>query len=103
MRGLLVRRIPVRLLDLSLTGFLLESASQITVGSTGELRVDLGGARCSDHVRVARVVDRQGATLPYQLGGEFSWGDRPAQDSVRLAVRTIESDAPDGVSAGEGV
>ena len=56
MRGLLVRQIPVRLVNLSLSGFLLESENQIDVGSTGELRVDLGGAQYSDQVRVARTL-----------------------------------------------
>ncbi len=58
MRGLLVRQIPVRLVNLSLSGFLLESENQIDVGSTGELRVDLGGAQYSDQVRVARTLAR---------------------------------------------
>jgi hypothetical protein len=92
MRGLLVRQIPVRLVNLSLSGFLLESDSELDIGSTGELQVDLGGAKYSDQVRVARTVARPGATHPYHLGGEFSWGKRPTQDSMRLAVRAIETD-----------
>ena len=90
MRGLLVKQVPVRLVNLSLSGFLLESESDIDVGSTGELRVDLGSAVYNDEVRVARAVTRAGTSLPYHLAGEFSWATRPAQDSVRLAVRSIE-------------
>ena len=92
MRGLLVRQIPVRLVNLSLSGFLLESDSELDVGSTGELQVDLGGARYNDQVRVARTVARPGSTRPYHLGGEFSWGKRPTQYSMRLAVRALETD-----------
>ena len=58
MRGLLVKRVPVRLVNLSLSGFLLESESDIDVGSTGELRVAFGSAMCNDEVRVARAVTR---------------------------------------------
>lgn len=92
MRGLLVKQIPVRLVNLSLSGFLLESESDIDVGSTGELRVDLGSAVYNDEVRVARTVTRAGTSLPYTLAGEFSWANRPGQDSVRLAVRLIEEE-----------
>ena len=88
MRGLLVRQIPVRLVNVSLSGFLLESSSQIGVGTTGELRVDMSGNRCRDQVRVARTVGRAGSAKFY-LGGEFSWGDRPENGSVRRAVRVL--------------
>ena len=50
MRGLLVRQIPVRLLDLSLAGWCLESNREIAPGTTGDLRIDLGGAVYSDIV-----------------------------------------------------
>ena len=92
MRGLLVRQIPVRLVNISLSGFLLESDRQVQIGSTGELKVDLGDAMYTDQVRVGRAISRRGANQPYHLGGEFSWGNRPAKDSVRLAVRAIETE-----------
>ena len=92
MRGLLVRKIPVRLVNLSLSGFLLESDRAVQAGSTGELRVDLGDAMYRDQIRVGRAVERAGANQPYHLGGEFSWADRPAKNSVRLAVRTLETE-----------
>ena len=38
MRGLLVRQIPVRLLDLSVAGCCLESSREIAPGTTGDLR-----------------------------------------------------------------
>ena len=88
MRGLLVRQVPVRLVNVSLSGFLLESTSEIGVGTTGELRVDMSGNRCRDQVRVARSVGRPGSANFY-LGGEFSWGARPENGSVRRAVRVL--------------
>ena len=92
MRGLLVKPVPVRLVNLSLSGFLLESDSAIEVGSTGLLRVDLGDGVCHDDVRVARAVTRAGSSMPYQVGGEFSWASRPDQDSVRLVVRSFDGE-----------
>lgn len=88
MRGLLVRQVPVRLVNVSLSGFLLESSSEIGVGTTGELRVDMSGGRYRDQVRVARSVGRAGSAH-FLLGGEFSWGARPKNGSVRRAVRIL--------------
>ena len=92
MRGLLVRQMPVRLVNVSLSGFLLESRRQINVGITGEFRVDFGGAEYRDQVRMSRSIPRPGSGHLFHVGGEFSWGDRPAKDSLRKAVRTFESD-----------
>ena len=83
-----MRQVPVRLVNVSLSGCLLESSSEITVGTTGELRVAFSGDRRHDQVRVARAVGRAGSTSFY-LGGEFSWGARPESGSVRNAVRGL--------------
>lgn len=88
MRGLLVRQVPVRLVNVSLSGFLIETPNEIGVGTTGELRVEMSGSRRHDQVRVARSVGLAGSTSFY-LGGEFSWGARPKNDSVRKAVRVL--------------
>ena len=93
MRGLLVRQIPVRLVNLSLSGFLLESDSELDVGSTWELRVDLGGAKLQrpgpgrQNGRATR--GRRGCIT---LGASSRGESVPTQDSMRLAVRAFESD-----------
>ncbi len=96
MRGLLVRHVPVRLVNVSISGCLLESSSEISVGITGELRVSLDGNQYHDPVRVSRAVARMGTSSTFHLGGEFSWIDRPGADSVRQAVRGLEADGQPG-------
>lgn len=47
--------IPVRLLDISLGGVLLESAHPVELGSRGTLRFNFGGVPFSAEVRVERL------------------------------------------------
>ena len=93
MRGLLVRQIPVRLLDLSVAGCCFESSREIAPGTTGDLRIDLGGAAYSDTVHVVRCDERHGPRLLH-VGGQFSWGTRPGAAYVRGVVRAIVPPRP---------
>src|ERR1051325_11669598 len=47
--------IPVRLLDISLSGVLLESSHPVDLGTRGTLRFNFGGVPFSADVRVERV------------------------------------------------
>ena len=92
-RGLLVRQIPVRLLDLSLTGSCLESGREIAPGTTGALRIDLGGTAYTDAVHVVRCNERYGPRLLH-LGEQFAWATQPGAVSVRGVVRAIVPPRP---------
>lgn len=71
-RGVLVRTIPVRLLNVSSSGFLLESQQRIDAGTTGILDVDTGIARYLSPASLLRSVFRPGAGQTFQLGGMFT-------------------------------
>ena len=94
MRGLLLRKVPVRLVNLSVSGFLLESDCAIATGTTGRLHLELGSASRRDYVHVTRSVERHGAAHRFLLGGEFSRGHGPETDSVRELVRAVEDRPP---------
>ena len=87
-RGLLVRQIPVRLVDLSLAGCCLKSDREIAPGTTCVLWIELGGTTYSDAVRVVRFNERYGPHLLH-LGSRFAWGTRPGAASVRGVARAI--------------
>ena len=72
MLGVLVRTVPVRVLEVSRSGCLLQTRSSVDEGMTGELSLDAGGHGCVDHVKVARCAagDEEGST--YSIGVEFS-------------------------------
>ena len=85
--GRLVREIPVRLLNISSSGFLFESHKEIRAGATGTLHVDLGSVKCLSPVGVSRSVRVVGSGDTFHAGGEF------AQDGL-LVTETRAPTAP---------
>ena len=73
MRARLVREIPVKLLNLSRSGCLVESDSEISVGMAGVLLVELWGVPCRYPMRVSRAFRQRNGNFTFQLGAEFSW------------------------------
>jgi hypothetical protein len=64
--------IPVRLLDISLAGVLLEASHPIDLGAQGILRFNFGGTPFSAVVRVERIdVRREGTVERFKLGAAF--------------------------------
>ena len=94
MRGVLVREIPVRLLDVSLSGCLLGATREVEHGTPGELRIALDGEHYQDFIRVVRLREHHGSSFPCILGGRFAWGNRPGTASVRGAVPCSELEPP---------
>ena len=90
-RGRLVRHIPIRLLDLSLSGCLLQTTQPLEAGTTGELQVEIEGKRYREGLFVVRSLQRAG-THASHFGGEFSPGADASQASMRSAVQTIAAD-----------
>ena len=86
MRGVLVREIPVRLLDVSQSGCLLGATREVEHGTGGELRIMLDGKHYQDFIRVVRLREYHGASFPCILGGHFDWGHRSGTPSVRGTV-----------------
>jgi hypothetical protein len=64
--------IPVRLLDISLGGVLLESSHPVDLGTRGTLRFNFGGVPFSADVRVERLDSRlTGAGERFTVGASF--------------------------------
>src|SRR5712692_9176813 len=87
--GVLVRTLPVRVLEVSRSGCLLQTRSNIDEGMAGELTLDAGSRSCVDHVTVTRcaAVDEDGST--YSIGVEFSSPRRDLAGSSWPAVSKI--------------
>lgn len=93
-RGRLIRQVPMRLKDVSLSGCLVESDHSLRVGSSGTLLVDLWGVPCRYPVRVARVSERPDASHHLCIAGEFTWSARPAPRALLDAVERSEPRPP---------
>ena len=77
----------MRLLDVSLSGCLVESDSQIPRGSSGTLNVDLWGVPCRFPVRLAREAGHDEGGTTFRLGAEFSWPSRSRPGSMAELMR----------------
>jgi hypothetical protein len=76
--GVLTRTLPVRVVQVSDAGCLLESPCRLDVGAGAELRVQLEGETWADHIRVRHCSQTGPADGAYLTGAEFVWS-RPVQ------------------------
>ena len=82
----LVRHVPVRLVDFSLSGCRIATDHPIDWGAEGELSVQLEGKRYKDAVRIVRSTTHQGLSHRVTVGGEFAWANRRGTTSIRGTV-----------------
>jgi pilus assembly protein Flp/PilA len=87
--GVLARTFPSRLIEISRSGCLLESAHPVDSGTVAELSLEIGGEVLLDDLRVTRCVRVEGAGGRYLIGGEFVQTRRAAERSIRRAVTGI--------------
>lgn len=96
--AVLGREVPVRLIDISSSGCLLESGSRLEKGTTGALRVVFEGLEYSDDVRIMRCRASEGSGSLYYLGAEFLWTTSPTERSLRRVLATLQAGAVKGAS-----
>jgi archaeosine-15-forming tRNA-guanine transglycosylase len=91
--AVLGREVSVRLVDISGSGCLLESACRLEKGTTGSLRVVFDGMEYVDDVRVMRCRPSEGSSSLYFLGAEFLWTSSPHERSLRRVLATLQATA----------
>ena len=91
--AVLGREVPVRLVDISSSGCLLESGSRLEKGTTGSLRVVYEGQEYSDDVRIMRCRTVEGSGSLYYLGAEFLWTTSPGDRSLRRILASLQASA----------
>ena len=69
--GTLIRRVSLRVVEISRTGCLIESSYPLTPGVVGELRVVIDSHEYIDAVRICRVTKIAGSESTYRAGAEF--------------------------------
>jgi hypothetical protein len=89
-RAVLIRDIPVCLLDVSLSGCLLESRTRLQTPVAGQLSVTVNGEPRVDDIRLSRCVFVEGSGVAYRAGAEFLWIELPGERSLRRVVRLFQ-------------
>jgi hypothetical protein len=85
MLAVLASEIPVRVLNCSSSGCLLESLAGIPVGTVASLRLTLESLEFSDDLQVVRCRQIEGGST-YQIGSQFLWTAPPRHQSFRLGI-----------------
>ena len=95
-QGRLVRQVPVRLMDASLSGCLVESDETLRVGTVATLHVDLWGVPCRYPVRVTRVLERPDTSHSVHIAGEFTWrkAGKPSTSPLGKVLRFDRTTSP---------
>lgn len=91
--AVLGREVMVRLVDISGSGCLLESANRVEKGTTGSLRVVFEGLEYADDVRIMRCREYEGSGSLYHLGAEFLWTTSPQERSLRRVIGLLNGTA----------
>jgi hypothetical protein len=91
--AVLGRDVPVRVLDISVTGCRLESARRFETGTTGALTVVVDALKYTDDIRVMRCHALEGASGLYDVGVEFLWTRAPREQSLRRVLPKLQPEA----------
>jgi hypothetical protein len=101
--AVLGREVPVRLVDISTAGCLLETGCRIDKGTTGLLRVVFDEGEYMDDVRIMRCQEFEGSSTLYQLGAEFLWTTNPCERSLRRVISRLQASAIKGAKFDQSV
>jgi len=88
MVAIMAREIPVRLVNCSSSGCLLECGSPLEVGRVASLRLAFDGQDFADDLQVVRCLPIEGSSS-YHAGVEFLWTAAPGAQSLRSVGRTM--------------
>jgi len=92
--GVLTRELPVRVINCSLSGCLIEITVRLEIGTVGSLRVFIDGREFVDPVQVVRCHRIEGGGTRYHVGARFLWIAAPEEGSLRVAVRYLVANSP---------
>jgi hypothetical protein len=85
--AVLTRERPVRLLNCSVSGCLLETHSPFLIGTIASIRVNIEGRDLTDDVQIVRCQPIAGAGDTYHVGAQFLWTQPLTRQSLRSALR----------------
>ncbi len=91
--AVLGRDVTVRLIDISNSGCLLQSATRLADGTTGTLKLSYDGVDYADDVRIMRCQTPNAGDNWFRLGAQFLWTTHPGEFSLRRVLAGIQPGA----------
>ena len=88
--GVVLRDIPVRVLDVSASGCLVESREQLPEGAVGLLEVTGEQGRTVEPLRIRRSTEIAGGATRFRAGAQFLPLGAPSPTSVRNQLARLE-------------
>jgi hypothetical protein len=88
--GVLIRRVPVRIHDVSSTGCLLESFDVLGEGAVGQLEIHFNDITHQEPIRICRSSNQTGTAWPWRSGAHFLSLAAPLTSSVRNVAARFE-------------
>jgi hypothetical protein len=88
--GVLMRRVPIRVRDVSTSGCQLESPDVLMEGAVGQLEIAIDGQLQKEPLRVCRSIRTPGGLWPWRSGAHFLALEVPSPASVRNVVARFE-------------
>jgi hypothetical protein len=90
--GALVRRVPATLVNVSRRGCLIETSVPLAPGVVGSLLIEGATRSDAETIRVCRLLERPGGTLPFCAGSEFLVLEAGSNRSIRHRAASLERD-----------
>jgi hypothetical protein len=87
--AVLTRDLPVRLLNCSASGCLVETNVRLEVSTVASLTLKLGGRHFTDDVLVAWCKAIAGGDARYHVGLRFVWTAAAAPDTLRMMAHQL--------------
>jgi len=97
MLAVLTKEIPVRVLNCSSSGCLLECPAPLEKGTVASLRLVIQGEELVDHLNVVRCQPIEGGSC-YYAGAEFLWTAAPTRQSLRLGIARFHEQTHTGTA-----
>ena len=91
--AVLGRDVSVRLVDISNSGCLIQSATRLAEGTTGTLRLTFDGVDYVDDVRIVRCQAPTVGDSWFRLGAQFLWTTHPGERSLRRVLAGLQGGA----------
>ena len=97
--AVLTRECPVRVLNSSVSGCLIETNCRLEIGAIASIRVMINGRELVDDLQIVRCQSVAGAGAHYHVGAKFLWTHPLDSRALRGALRMPLQQPPSETSA----